>query len=140
MERLDIVPGSERAAFHDPCYLCRYMGVENAPREIISAATGGETVEIRRSGKTAPCCGSGSWIDHGGHTRAAVNERLVEAHEAGADTLITACPKCAILFHEVNPACSWRQSPVAVRDLLVLLASRLKGNRKDRRGEGGGAG
>jgi hypothetical protein len=50
----------------------------------------------------------------------------MEAHRCGADTLVTACPKCTLLYHEVSPGCSWKESPVAVKDLITLAASRLE--------------
>jgi heterodisulfide reductase subunit D len=117
--------GQERLAFHDPCYLCRYLGVTEAPRRILAALSSEKPVELERRGALAPCCGAGSLVNHGPHTRTAANERLMEAHRCGAEVLVTACPKCTLLYSEVGPACSWRQSPVVVRDLVSLAASRL---------------
>jgi heterodisulfide reductase subunit D len=94
--------------------------------EKLARLSSAKPVELERRGSSAPCCGAGSWVDHGPHTRTAVNERLMEAHRCGADTLVTACPKCTLLYHEVSPGCSWKQSPVAVRDLITLAASRLE--------------
>jgi Fe-S oxidoreductase len=126
IEALGFARGTERLAFHDPCYLCRHLGESEAPRKLLERLSVEKPVELERRGRSAPCCGAGSWVDHGPHTRAAVNERLMEAHRCGADTLVTACPKCALLYHEVSPGCSWKQSPVAVRDLITLAASRLE--------------
>jgi Fe-S oxidoreductase len=125
IDRLAFRATGKGHAFHDPCYLCRYLGVIDAPRRILSAVTNGSPVELERQHTEAPCCGAGSWVEHGPHTRAAVNERIVEAHRCGAETLVTACPKCLILFHEVNPDHAWRQSPVVVKDLLILAAKAL---------------
>ncbi len=124
---LDFAAGEERAAFHDPCYLCRGLGVTEAPRALLARLVAAAPVGLPREGRAAPCCGAGSWVNHGPHTRTAVNERLAEAHAQGADTLVTACPRCTLLFAEVLPASAWRQSPVAVTDLIGLAASRLKG-------------
>ena len=118
--------GEERFAFHDPCYLCRYLGVSDAPRKLLEALSSEKLVELERRGTGAPCCGAGSWVNHGPHTRTAVNERLIEAHRCGAQVLVTSCPKCTLLYAEVNPGCSWKQSPVVVRDLLTLAASRIE--------------
>lgn len=126
LEKLDFRRGDEKPAFHDPCYLCRNLGESEAPRKILERLSAARLVELERRGRSAPCCGAGSWVDHGPHTRRAVDERLTEAHRCGADTLVTACPKCTLLYHEVNPGCSWKQSPVAVRDLITLAASRLE--------------
>ncbi|UCF05777.1 MAG: (Fe-S)-binding protein [bacterium] len=125
VDRLALGTAGKGFAFHDPCYLCRYLGVVDAPRRILSAVSTGSLVELERQRTEAPCCGAGSWVDHGPHTRAAVNERIIEAHRCGAETLVTACPKCLMLFHEVNPDCAWRQSPLVVKDLLTLVASAL---------------
>ncbi len=123
---LRFAAGAERFAFHDPCYLCRYLGVDEAPRTLLEALSSEKPVELDRTRRSAPCCGAGSWVNHGPHTRTAVNERLKEAQTGGAEALVTACPKCTLLYMEVNPACSWKQSPVVVRDLITLAASRLE--------------
>jgi Fe-S oxidoreductase len=117
--------GEETFAFHDPCYLCRYLGIEDAPRALLEALSSKKPVELERRGTSAPCCGAGSLVDHGPHTRTAVDERLVEAHRAGAGTLVTACPKCTLTYAEVLGGTSWRRAPVDVRDLLTLAAARL---------------
>ncbi len=126
LEALRFARGNGKPAFHDPCYLCRRLGESAAPRKILERLCVEKPVELERRERGAPCCGAGSWVEHGPHTRTAVNERLLEAHRCGADTLVTACPKCTLLYHEVNPGCSWKQSPVAVRDLITLAASRLE--------------
>ncbi len=126
VRELSFASGDETFAFHDPCYLCRYLGVEDAPRSLLAALSTAAPVEMERRGRRAPCCGAGSLVDHGPHTRAAADERLVEAHRAGARTLVTACPKCSLVFGEVIAGTSWRRSAVEVRDLLTLAASRLE--------------
>jgi heterodisulfide reductase subunit D len=125
--RLAFTPGAEKTSFHDPCYLCRGLGVREAPRELLARLGAAKPVALERAGRSAPCCGAGSWVNHGPHTRTAVNERLAEAQRRGADTLVTACPKCTLLYAEVLPGCAWRQSPVVVKDLISLAASRLAG-------------
>jgi Fe-S oxidoreductase len=127
LDALRFAPGPERLAFHDPCYLCRYLGVDEAPRKLVEALSSEKPIELDGARRSAPCCGAGSWVNHGPHTRTAVNERLKETHGRGAEVLVTACPKCTLLYMEVNPACSWKQSPVVVRDLITLAASRLEG-------------
>ena len=126
IERLGFEKGVEKLALHDPCYLCRYLGVVDAPRKLLEAVSAAAPTDLERRGAQAPCCAAGSWVNHGPHTRTAVNERLAEAHKAGAEGLVTSCPKCSLLFEEVLPACAWKQSPVVIKDLLSLAASRLK--------------
>jgi Fe-S oxidoreductase len=126
LEGLEFAEGVERFAFQDPCYLARYLGVTDEPREILEALSAEPLAELERRGEGCGCCGMGSWINHGPHTRQAAGEITVDAHRKGAETLVTACPKCSILFREVNPDCSWKVSPVAVTDLLTLAATRLR--------------
>jgi Fe-S oxidoreductase len=125
VQELGFAAGDEVFAFHDPCYLCRYLGIEDAPRTLLAALSTAHPVELDRHGKDAPCCGAGSLINHGPHTRTMVDDRLVEAHRAGAGALVMACPKCTLLYGEVLGETAWRRSPVGVKDLLSLAASRI---------------
>ena len=130
-EHLDDIQFREEAGkltFHDPCYLSRYRAVVEPPRAIVKRLSSDGMIEMERHGRSAPCCGAGSWTGHGPHTRALVNERLVEAREAGADTIVTACPKCLLLFNEVVPEGAWRQASVEVKDLLMIAADLLVGD------------
>jgi Fe-S oxidoreductase len=126
MDRLSFERGEEKLALHDPCYLCRYLGVTDAPRSLLGALVSTPPIELEEQGAATPCCGAGSWVNHGPHTRTAVGERLKEAHRCGAEALVTACPKCTLLYAEVSPEGSWKQSPVVVRALITLAAARLK--------------
>jgi heterodisulfide reductase subunit D len=125
VDQLDFEKSEKRIAFHDPCYLARYLGCTEAPRAILSAVAGGNLVEMERHGLQAPCCGAGSWVNHGPHTRFAVNERIVEARRSGAEAIVTACPKCMIVFNEVDPGCAWKQAQMEIMDLVTLTAKRL---------------
>ena len=126
LDRLEFVEGVERFAFQDPCYLARNLGVTDEPREILDALSAETLAELEKRGEECRCCGMGSWNNHGPHTRQSAGEITMDAHRKGAETLVTACPKCSILFREVNPDCSWKVSPVTVTDLLTLAASRLR--------------
>ncbi len=126
IDTLDFIRSEKRIAFHDPCYLARYLGCTEAPRAILSAVAGGNLVEMERHGSNAPCCGAGSWVNHGPHTRFAVNERIVEARRGGAEAIVTACPKCMIVFNEVNAGCAWKQAKVEVMDLVTLTAQHMR--------------
>jgi len=124
--RLSFVRGEERLALHEPCYLCRYLGDASGAAKLLAALSTESPVELERRGALSPCCGAGSWVNHGPHTRTTVDERLAEAHRCGAGTLVTACPKCTLLHAEVMPEKAWRQSPVVVTDLITLAAARLR--------------
>jgi heterodisulfide reductase subunit D len=123
---LGFEPGAEKMALHDPCYLSRYLAAGDDAERLVGLLSTESPAVLERRGARGPCCGAGSFVNHGPHTRTAVNERLTEAHASGTEVLVTACPKCTLLYEEASPACSWKESPVVVRDLITLAASRLR--------------
>ncbi len=85
-----------KAVFHDPCYLGRYQGIFDAPREVIGKASGSLQVEMTNCRENSFCCGGG-----GGHFWMETKEgdridtmRIREAKEVNAETLVTGCPYC----------------------------------------------
>ncbi len=62
---IDLRPLGYKVTYHDPCYLARYNGVVEAPRQILRAL-GCELVEMPRHGEDSFCCGAGGgriWMD-----------------------------------------------------------------------------
>lgn len=111
--------------YHDPCYLARYNGVLDAPRDIIDLI-GGQRLEMDRSGSESFCCGSGgghAFYDDASGGRINVN-RAKEAIDTGAKTIATACPFCLPMLEDgVN-----RLQPggeTRVRDISELVAEAL---------------
>jgi Fe-S oxidoreductase len=47
----------EKVVYHDPCYLGRYRGVYDEPREVLSRAV--EVLEAPRNRERSFCCGAG---------------------------------------------------------------------------------
>ena len=86
------------ATYQDPCRLGRHMGVFEAPRAVMRAIPGLELREMPRSRNLAVCCGTSSWMNCDITSKTLQTERLKEAHDTGAELLVTACPKCEIHF------------------------------------------
>ncbi|MDY6824198.1 MAG: (Fe-S)-binding protein [Thermodesulfobacteriota bacterium] len=92
--------------FHDPCYLGRHNKDYQSCRMMLSAIPGFTIVEMDRNRQNALCCGGGGgnfFTDLlAGDTDAPARSRVREAVAAGADTLITACPQCAIMLGDAT--------------------------------------
>jgi Fe-S oxidoreductase len=113
---------TESVTFHDPCYLGRYNGVFNAPRNVLDRA-GFKRLEMADSGSRAMCCGAG-----GGHAffqdakGGKVNViRAEQAAATGATTVATACPFCLPMLEEGLAS----RPNIRVRDIAEVVAERL---------------
>ncbi len=100
--RLELDPArwdAKKSTYHDPCYLGRYEGEYDAPRQLMNRA-GLELVEMERCGPRAVCCGGGS----GGFVREQDVEVRVDqirsghVKDTGAEVLVTSCPECKMML------------------------------------------
>ncbi|UEM03150.1 (Fe-S)-binding protein [Skermanella rosea] len=93
---------SESVTYHDPCYLGRYNGEIEAPRDLLDAI-GVARVEMERSGLRSSCCGGGGGApltDVAGERRIP-DVRMDHARATGAATVAVACPNCALMLEGV---------------------------------------
>lgn len=106
--------------YHDPCYLGRYNGEYQSPRELLSAL-GIDLAEMERSGFRSRCCGGGGGApitDIPGERRIA-DMRMEEIRAVGAETVAVACQQCtAMLEGVVEPRAE-------VKDIAELVAESL---------------
>jgi Fe-S oxidoreductase len=81
-------------AYHDPCHLGRDLGIYDAPRNVLKEVA--DIKEMKREREQAWCCGSGGGVKSAfdGFALWSASERIKEAREAGAETLVSACPFC----------------------------------------------
>jgi Fe-S oxidoreductase len=107
--------------FHDPCYLGRYNGIFDAPREALRRL-GMKPVEMKRSRSRSLCCGAG-----GGHaffedgTGGEINvRRIKQAAETGSSTVCTACPFCLSMLEDAVRGVAPKEG-IEVRDLAELI-------------------
>lgn len=119
---LPLVPTEGTVTYHDPCRLGRFCQIYEGPREIIRSIPGIRLAEMDRNRESSVCCGTTGWLNCSSCSRQIQMERLKEAKATGADTLITACPKCQIHF-----TCALTNSDlkVEIKDLCNLLAEAI---------------
>ena len=106
--------------YHDPCYLGRYNGEYEAPRDVLKAI-GIEVKEMQRSGYRSRCCGGGGGApitDIPGKQRIP-DMRMQDVGDTGADLVAVGCPQCTAMLEGVV------DTTAEVRDIAELVASAL---------------
>ncbi len=90
-----------KVAYHDSCYLGRYNGVYESPREILRAIPGVELVEVEYwSKQRGLCCGAGGaqmWMEEQNQNRVNV-KRTLQLLDTGAKTIASGCPFCMTML------------------------------------------
>jgi len=95
-------PVKKRVTFHDPCYLGRYNGMYELPREILAAIPGIELIEMPKNRDRSFCCGGGGGNlvrEYPGDDRPN-RIRAREAASTNAEVLAVACPFCMIMLED----------------------------------------
>ena len=108
--------------YHDPCYLARYNGIHEEPREIMSAL-GLNLVEMPRSRDNTFCCGAGGgsvWMEDTPMDERPSEIRIREAVALGVDYLVTACPKDTVMFRDAIKTTD-NEGKIEVKDLAELV-------------------
>jgi Fe-S oxidoreductase/nitrate reductase gamma subunit len=115
-----------RVVYHDSCYLGRYNSIFDAPRRVISLATGEAPTEMARNRENGFCCGGGGgrmWMEE--HEGTLINvARVEEALEENPDTICVACPYCMTMFED-GLKDKEADAMVRVLDLAEIVARAL---------------
>ena len=124
--RLELKPDTGgRVTYHDPCYLGRYNGEYDAPRQVLRAL-GLEVQEMQRSGFRSRCCGGGGGApitDIPGKQRIP-DMRMDDIRETGVERVAVGCPQCtAMLEGVVAPRPQIKDLAEWVADALVASAT-----------------
>ncbi len=124
----DTRSGPGKVTFHDPCYLGRYNGQYESPRDLIrkTMAAKDGLVEMEQSREKSFCCGAGGgnmWYELEDEDRMNL-ARVRQAVETGADTVATACSFCMIMMDD-GVKVEGKEAALQVKDVAELVADSL---------------
>jgi Fe-S oxidoreductase len=114
---------NERLTYHDSCYLGRYNGVYDPPREILKSIPGLEVVEMVRNRENGMCCGAGGglmWTEETTGNRINV-ARTEQAMEVNPTMISTGCPFCLTMISDGTKAIEVEED-ISTLDVAEILA------------------
>ena len=107
--------------FHDSCYLGRWNGIYDAPRELLTSMNNGAgLVEMERSKSKGFCCGAGGARMFMEETigKRINNDRAEEVIATGVKTVAVACPFCTTMLRD---GILEKQADVQVKDIVEIV-------------------
>jgi Fe-S oxidoreductase len=106
--------------FHDSCYLTRWNGIVQPPRDLLRSMNNGQLTEMQRIGEKGFCCGAGGGRMFMEETLGKrINmERAEEVMRSGASTVAAACPFCATMLSD---GLMDKESTIAVKDIAEIV-------------------
>ena len=117
--------GSQAVTFHDPCYLGRYAGTVDEPRELLEKF-GGDVKEPERNRENPFCCGAGGGLlfaDKEEEPGSRISDvRFKQLTDTGASTVVTACPFCSIMLKGAQASAP--ANDVQFVDLMTFVRDR----------------
>jgi Fe-S oxidoreductase len=116
----------EVITYHDSCYLGRYNGLFDAPRNILKAIPGVKLVEPERNRENAMCCGAGGglmWMEErtGNRINVTRTEQLLETNPS---IIGTGCPYCLTMISDGTKAKEVNEQ-VQTLDIVEILEKSL---------------
>jgi len=113
--------------FHDSCYLGRYNGIMDAPRDVARAVPGLRVIDPPRTRERGLCCGGGGghmWMEVKSEKRVNVI-RVEELLATRANVVGTACPFCLAMV-DLGRKVKEAEETLAVKDVSELVAESLE--------------
>ncbi|MGA9261038.1 MAG: (Fe-S)-binding protein [Desulfobacterales bacterium] len=113
-----------RLTYHDSCYLGRWNGIIEPPRDLLRFINNGQLTEMRRIREKGFCCGAGGgrmFMEETIGKRINI-ERAQEVVRTGAATVAAACPFCATMLSD---GLRDEGAEVAVKDIVELVDEAL---------------
>ncbi|MBN2571763.1 MAG: 4Fe-4S dicluster domain-containing protein [Ignavibacteriales bacterium] len=113
----------EKITYHDSCYLGRYNGIYDQPREILNSVIENKLLEMDRKRDKAFCCGAGGgrmFLEENEGTRIN-NNRTKEAIDTGCSTIAAACPFCITMFEDGLKEYN-KEEEIKVKDIAEIVS------------------
>jgi Fe-S oxidoreductase len=116
----------EAVTFHDPCYLGRYGGNVDEPRELLTRF-GASIAEPVRNRDNPYCCGAGGGLlfaDKEEEPGSRISDvRFKQLQATGVNTVVTACPFCSIMLKGAQASAG---ADTQFVDLMTFVNGRLQ--------------
>jgi len=122
------VPVEKTITYHDPCYLGRYNGIYDQPREILKSIKGIKLVEMKHNREKGICCGAGGghyWMDIPNGERLNVT-RVKEAQDTGAQVVAVGCVYCLHMIDDAIKILNLDEK-MMVQDVSELVVEAMGG-------------
>jgi Fe-S oxidoreductase len=97
---------NETIVYHDSCYIGRYNGIYNIPREILKSIPGVKVAEMERNRENSMCCGAGGgmmWLEETQGKRINI-ERTEHALRLNPTVIGSNCPYCLTMLSDGTKA------------------------------------
>jgi Fe-S oxidoreductase len=121
----------KKITYHDPCYLGRYSGIYEPPRDVLKSIPSLHLRELKHSRADSLCCGAGGgwmWMDEKIGKRINIH-RLEDALTAEPEWIATACPFCVTMFDDAIKDKNMEDS-LKIWDIAELVEQALFGEKK----------
>jgi Fe-S oxidoreductase len=118
---------NERVVYHDSCYIGRYNGIYDVPRNILQSIPGVTLLEMGRNKEDGMCCGAGGgrmWMEEDEGLRVNVT-RAKQAMNRKPTIIGSNCPYCLTMMSDGVKALE--ADKVGTFDLTELVVRAMDG-------------
>ena len=114
----------DSVTYHDPCYLGRYAGIHEEPRDLLTRF-GADVKDPVRAHENPFCCGAGGGLLFEEHEpgKRISQERFEQLQATGAGTVVMACPFCSIMLKGAQASSG---AELQMVDLMTYVDGQLK--------------
>lgn len=111
-----------RVVYHPSCHLARGLGIDRAPRALVSSVDG---VEVRNAVPDDECCGFGGLfsVKHGDISARMLERKLQHLSASGADRVVSCDMGCLL---QIGGGLHRRGWPMQTQHLAELLAEAIE--------------